>query len=273
MSGAIRLNMPEAEYHSHPALSSTQARLLLDSPAKYKYALTHPQEHKDAFDLGTAVHSKVLGVGAQSVVLDFPDMRTKAAREARDEARAAGQIVLSPADMAKVDGMAEAVLAHPVARALFEQEGNSEASVFATDPTTGMAVRARFDFLPSLDLPNPIAVDLKTTAKSASKEGFNQSVRTFRYEVQEAHYADTLQFAVGADIPFVFCVVETEAPHLVNIHQLDMKWREMGHDQARRARELMAECTEKNEWPGFPPIVNLLSPPVYAVYEHEEKYA
>jgi hypothetical protein len=273
MSDAIRLNMPEAEYHSHPALSSTQARLLLDSPAKYKYALTHPQEHKDAFDLGSAVHSKILGVGATAVVLDFPDMRTKAAREARDQARAAGQIVLSAADMAKVNGMAEAVLAHPVARALFEQDGNSEASVFATDPTTGMNVRARFDFLPSLNLPNPIAVDLKTTAKSASKEGFARSVLSFNYDVQETHYDDTLRFATGAEVPFVFVVVEAEAPHLVAIHQLDTQWREMGHEKARRAREILAECTESGVFPGYPESVNLLSPPVYAVYSHEEKYA
>ena len=56
-------NVPEADYHSHPALSSTQARQILDSPAKYDYAKTHPQPHKDAFDLGTAVHTKVLGTG------------------------------------------------------------------------------------------------------------------------------------------------------------------------------------------------------------------
>lgn len=273
MSGAVRLNMREAEYHSHPSLSSTQARLLLDSPAKYKYALTHPQEHKDAYDLGTAVHTRVLGVGAEAVVLEFPDMRTKAAREARDQARAAGQIVLSAADMAKVDGMAEAVLAHPVARALFEQEGHSETSVFATDPTTGVDMRARFDFLPDFVQSDPVAVDLKTTGKKASKAGFERSVLEWEYETQERFYFHTLKHAIGWEIPFRFVVVETAAPYLVGIHELDVVWKEMGDDKVKRALDLYAEYSDSGEWPGYPLEVQLSSPPVFAIYRHEEEYA
>ncbi len=60
-------DMPEEEYHRRPELSSTGARLLLDSPAKYAYAQTHPQPHKQAFDVGHAVHARVLGVGSPAV--------------------------------------------------------------------------------------------------------------------------------------------------------------------------------------------------------------
>jgi hypothetical protein len=270
--------MPEEEYHAHPALSSTQARQLLDSPARYHYAKSHPQAHKASFDLGTAVHSRVLGTGAQLIGIPLELLATngaastKAAKEFIEQARADGLIPVK-ADVAdEVRGMSEAVLAHPTARALFEQEGQAEASVFATDPETGVETRARFDFLPRLDTDNPIAVDLKTTGKSASPAGFIRSVLDFQYDVQEEHYEDTLRFAEGIEIPFVFVVVETAAPHLVGVHQLDIMFREMGQVKARRARQLHATCSASGEWPGYPTEVSLLAPPVYAIYQHEEKY-
>jgi len=269
----IVLDLPEAEYHAHPALSSTGARLLLDSPARFHYAQSHPQPHKDAFDLGTAVHTKALGVGAN--VITYPEehltpsgaVSTKAATVAwAEEQRAAGKVLISPDRASLVDGMAEAVLAHPTARALFEQDGNAEASVFATDPDTGVELRARFDYRAAIN------VDLKTTSKEASPDGFIKSVMNFGYDVQEAHYGDVDEIVTGERRPFVFVVVETDAPHLVGVHQLDVVFRDMGQTKARRARELFASCTASGEWPGYPSHVQLLSPPVWAVYQHEEKY-
>lgn len=278
-SGIIH-GMPEDEYHAHPALSSTQARQILDSPARYNYARSHPQGHKDAFDLGTAVHTKVLGTGDE--VVTYPPehltpsgaVSTKAATvEWVAEQRANGLVVLTQGRVDEVNAMAEAVLAHPTARALFEQKGQPEASVFATDPDTGVEMRSRFDFLPDLNTKHPIAVDLKTTGKEASPEGFTKSVLNFGYDVQEEHYEDTLRFEFEVEIPFVFVVVETAAPHMVGVHQLDSLFREMGRAKAKRARELHAVCTASGEWPGYPEAVALLSPPVWAVYQHEEKFA
>jgi hypothetical protein len=255
-------DLDERTYHSHPALSSTQARLLLDSPAKYKYSLTHPQEHKDAFDLGTAVHSKVLGVGAQAVVLDFPDMRTKAAREARDEARAAGQIVLSAADMAKVDGMAEAVLAHPEARQVLESIEGREVSLFAD--VEDVAVRARFDIYGGNR-----AADLKT-ARDASPKGFNAVVGRLGYNIQDRWYDEAHQAITGMPLEsFHFLVVENVAPYLVAVYELDYMWEDLAKERTARARELYKQCTATDTWPGYQSAT--LTPPTWAVFENEEE--
>lgn len=272
-------DLPEDEYHARPELSSTQARWLLESPAHYRWKKDHPQPRKDAFDLGTAVHTKVLGVGAAAIgypeehLTDSGRVSTKAATVLWEaEQRTAGLIILSESDLRKVDGMAEAVLRHPTARAVLEQAVRREASVFATDPETGVAERARFDFLPELGAKNPIAGDVKTTAKEASFDGFMKSVLNFGYDVQEGHYDLTLLHAIGEQIPFVFIVVETAAPHFVGIHQLDVVWREMGQAKAREARKRLAESTASGVWPSYPEEIQLLSPPVYAVYQHEEKF-
>lgn len=276
MSVALQGVIPglsEEIYHAHPALSSTGARLLLDSPARFHYRQSHPQAHKAAFDLGSAVHAKTLGVGYGVEALDFPDFRTKAAQVARDEAYAAGLIPMLAKDLGIVDDISEAVLAHPTARALLERPGTAEASVFAHDPRTDVELRCRFDFLPDATSGRRIAVDLKTTGKAASPKDFARTVASFGYDVQQGHYLDTLALSEGdRDAAMVFIVVEVDAPHLVAVHQLDVVWSEMGATKARRARELFRECTDTNTWPGYPDEVGLLAPPTWAVYEHEEVF-
>jgi hypothetical protein len=265
----IEYDLHEATYHSGPELSSTGARRLLESPAKFRYLQDHGQEHKDAFDLGTAVHSKVLGTGSEVILLDFDSFRSKASQDARDLARQAGKVALLRDTYQQVEAMAEAVLAHPTARALFEQEGTSETSVYTTDHETGVAMRARFDYLPDLASSTPIAVDLKTTGKSASKRGFERSVVDFGYDVQESWYVTTL----GVEMPFLFVVVETAAPYLVAVHQLDAEFHRMGKVKTRRALDLYAACQAEGIWPGYPEEVQLISPPTWAVYKFEEAYA
>ena len=270
----IRLNMPETAYHSHPALSSTGARRILDSPARFDYWQRHPQPGKQSFDVGTAVHTKVLGIGAGTIA--YPDehvtasgaVSTKAATVAwAEEQRALGLTPVAPAQAARIDGMAEAVLKHETAGPLFERGGNSEASVFSTDEDTGVDMRARFDYLSLTGL--PVAVDLKTTAKTASVDGFTRTVADYGYDVQQAHYLRTLR---NRSIPFYFVVVEAEAPHLVGVHTLDIEWARMGEARVQRALELYATCTASGIWPGYPTEPQLISPPNWLVYQHEDEY-
>jgi len=40
----------------------------------------------------------------------------------------------------------------------------------------------------------------------------------------------------------------------------------------QRALELYAECTQSGIWPGYSTETQLLSPPNYLVYAHEDEY-
>lgn len=244
--------MPDAEYHARPELSSTGARRILDSPARFRWDVDHRRESR-AFDVGHAVHAKVLGVGLTAVT--YPDEHltpsgnpsTKAATVAWEhEQRAAGLVPVSRADMALVDAMSEAVLAHAGARAVFERPGDAEVSAFAKDPATGVWVRARADRLNDGEL-----VDLKTTTGSASAAGFGRDAAKHGYPVQEAHYADTFEWVTGRRLPMTFVVVEKRAPHFVAIHRLDDLTRIAARDLAARARALYAECTATDTWPAY----------------------
>lgn len=268
----IVLDLPEHEYHGRDELSSTEARLLLrkGGPARYRYAKDNPPlvEPSTKFDIGSAVHSKVLGVGYDIVTVDANDWRTKAAQEAREAARAEGKIALLAKEIREVDAMAEAVLANDTARALFTQPGNREASVFAE--VDGVRVRARFDFLPHLDLPRPVAVDLKTTAAEATPDEFGKSVARYGYEVQERWYTDAVEAASGVRPQFAFVVVEKEPPYLTAVLEIPTVMRDRGIERAKRAREIYAECVESGLWPGHPHGVQYINVPNWVHYEEIE---
>lgn len=263
-------DMSEREYHGRQELSSTGARRLLESPARFRYMQDHGQPHSDAFDLGSAVHAKVLGVGWGIEEMDFPDWRTKAARDARDAAREAGLIPMLSKDLEPVHAMTEAVLAHPTARALFELPGGREVSVFSE--VDGVPVRARFDALTDPTPQGRFGIDLKTTMGRASGDEFTRSVAKYGYDVQEAHYLDTFEASEAESLNFVYVVVEKDPPHLVAVHRISELWRDMGRTKAKRAREIYARCVETGEWPGYPEDVQELAPPTWLVIEHEEQY-
>lgn len=266
-------DLPEAEYHGvKTELSATGAKLILEEagPAKYKHQIIDGhREHKDSFDLGSAVHAKVLGVGWGIEELDFKDFRTKAAQTARDEAREAGLIPMLKHDLAEVNACAESVLAHPMAGALLGLEGAPEVSVFARDPDTGVELRCRFDKRPA---EHTAVLDLKSTGTDASARGFAKTAAKFKYNVQEAHYLHTNWLATGEERRMVFIVVETTAPYLVAVHQLDNDFLEAGRVEARRAREIFAECMETGKWPGYAENIGLLSMPNWAFWEHNEEF-
>lgn len=262
-------DMPDAEYHLRPELSSTQARQILDSPARYNWARSHPQPHKDAFDLGTAVHTKVLGVGAN--VITYPDehltasgaVSTKALTVAwADEQRANGLVVIGRQQASAVDGMAESVLANPDARQVLESIAGREVSIFAE--VEGVDVRARFDIYDGIN-----AADLKSS-RDASPKGFNTSVGRYGYHTQERWYQEAHTAVTGTELEtFKFLVVESTAPYLVGVYDLDFMWEDIAKERTKRARELYRACTETNTWPGYQG--GTLTPPTWAVYESEEE--
>lgn len=267
--------LAEDAYHAHPALSSTGARLLLRSPRKYLYEQEHPRPDTQALDVGSAAHAKVLGVGAG--IATYPpehltpsgNVSTKAATVAwATEQRAAGLIPVSPNDVAAIDAMAEAVLAHPTARRLLEAEGQSEVSVFWTDPDTGVRCRARFDRLPDSDTitagGRPIGLDLKT-ARDASRSGFRRAVAEHGYHVQQEFYRDGYEIATGLRPAFVFVAVEKEPPYLVAVHQLDTQASKWGKRRAELARQILRDCLDAGVWPGYSDDINLISLPKYAL--------
>lgn len=264
-------HMPDESYHARPELSSTGARSLLPefkgSPAKFIWNQSHPRTSR-SFDIGHAVHAKVLGTGLQAIA--YPEellasngaASTKAAKEWAIEQRDNGFVPMKSVEVHIINRISEAVLANADARKMLEMP-HRESSVFATSPE-GVACRARFDIYG-----NGSGGDLKT-ADDISPRGFNKHVVEYGYFMQEAWYRDVHRFETGEELDtFKFIVAETKGPFQVAVYELDVIYRDIGRKLAQEARDLYQQCVDAGDWPGVEGEV--LGPPYWLVNEHEEE--
>ena len=190
-------DLDEADYHRDPvpggSLSFSSAKRLLppSCPALFAHEREHGRPNKATFDFGHAAHAAVLGVGAPLAVIDAPDWRSKAAREERDAAYAAGLTPVLADEAAQVDGMVAALRRHPTASALLDPTcGKAEQSLFRQEPRHGVWLRSRVDWLGEPDADGHlILADYKTTV-SADPGAISRTVATYGYHAQHAWYTD-----------------------------------------------------------------------------------
>lgn len=269
------VDLAEGDYHARPELSSTESRRLLESPAKYWHRRqSGEEEHKDTFDFGHVLHSLVLGVGREVLVVDADDWRTKIAREQKALAYATYRTPVLRDTWERAQTMARAVHNHPVAAMLLDPtRGSVEQSAFWTDPDSGVRCRCRFDKLPPLDTPGRLIVTDYKTAAAADVASFGKSAADYGYMMQAAWYLDAVHVILDRlDAAFVFVVQEKEPPYLVNVIELDAYAMTIGRERNRRARDVFVECTETGVWPGYGPDVQRASLPRWFEIQHEAEY-
>lgn len=270
------VDMPADAYHQHPALSSSGARKLLppSCPALFKHERDHGQPTKRVFEIGTAAHKKVLGVGPELVLVDAERWDTKDTKAKVAEIRAAGNVPLKRAEFDQIEAMAKALREHPYAGALFDPErgGKAEQNLFWTDAKTGVDCRARLDWLPASTNGRMVLGDYKSADK-VDKESIDKALHNFGYAQQAPWYLDAVAALGLADqVAFLFVAQMKTAPYLVTVAEVDAESLRIGAHYNHVAREVFAECTATGRWPGFSddnPIVASL--PGYAKNRfHEE---
>lgn len=276
-------DVPEAEYHADTAvpggsLSYSGMKQLLKSPAHYRHYMDAPRVEKKAFDAGHIIHAMVLGTGLDVTVI--PDgllaangaASTKEAKQFVAEARLDGLIPVKQAELDPLQDIAEAVLADPQARTLFENDGPTELSMFAPDPASGVWIRGRADKVSEVD-GETVLVDLKTCTDADPSE-FHKDIAKFGYYLQ-AHVYTQLWRWIHADdeIPEMrFVAVSKTEPHLVSVNRVGWAYEDLGEMHMRRAIDRYTAGMETGEWPGYPQIVWEQNPPRWltALEEAEE---
>lgn len=265
--------MTAEEYHADPvpggSLTSSGARKLLPPhcPARFRHGQQVGPATQQAFDLGSAVHTMLLG-GPEVVVAEYQSWRSAAAVEAREEIRSRGAIPLLPADAEHAIGMAAALRSHETAGPLLEPgTGEPEQTYIWRDEETGIWCRALLDWVRPLDI-----VDVKTTSDSSPEE-IQRSVAKYGYHQQAAWYRDARRAVDGlADSPFFFTVVEKTPPYLVQVVELDEVALAIGAARNRRARQIYADCQRTGIWPGRDTSIRTISLPSWAERRDLEEY-
>jgi hypothetical protein len=265
------LKVPEEIYHSDTAsLSSSGARTLLESPARFAYERTN-RKYATHFDLGHYVHGLVLGVGEPVVIIYADDYKTKAARDERDAAYAKGHVPILAKTAVVGQAMAKRVREHETAAALLENpEKAVELSAYWLDAESGVRLRARFDLTAPVGDWFVIG-DVKTTGVSANPNSWGTIAARHGLFIQDAFYRTAAEATgLGTPIDFVFINVETEPPHLVSMTRLRPRAVELGRTKMRQAINLFAQCTANNHWPAFGAGIHDVDLPGWAYYQEEE---
>lgn len=277
----------EEIYHRDPvpagSLSVSGAKRLLppSCPAIFAWERTHRRVSR-AFDFGHAAHAKVLGVGAEIVVVqqtakdgtksDAEDYRTKSAQAHRDEIRASERVPLLASELAQVDAMTASLYEHPVARTLLSPDyGQPEQSLFWRDPETGIWRRSRLDWMPTPTGDGLMIVSDYKTADSASPAAFERAMANFGYDMQADWYTDAaVSLGLCERAEFLFIVQSKMPPFLVSVVQPDLIAMSTGRRRNRRAIETYARCVAEDNWPGYADDVTLVSVPQWHVRANEE---
>jgi hypothetical protein len=276
-------DISDVDYHAdRTSLSSSGARRLLlnGTPRHFDWDRAHPQPPKKVYDFGHLTHMIVLGEGSHIAVLD-PAVHglkkdgtiaenpaaTATWKSAVAEARDRGAIPVHVDEYAMAEAMARAVDDHPIASQLFG-DGAAELSGYWHDEITGVRLRYRPDYLKRLPDGRWVCVDYKT-AISADPKAFKSSAGKFGYDMQHPWYLTGLTANGYPDAAFLFVVQEKTAPFEVSVIELEPDIVRLGAELNRRAVDIYADCTARNDWPGYGDEVHRVGLPVYAIIERE----
>lgn len=277
--------MPIEEYHGQccagPSVSSSNLRdVELWSPQhmydRWSYNPNYERPASKALAFGSAAHALILGdeaFASRHVLIPFADFtkteevdgilwKAKPAqsddaaaveageirykRQWRDALEAAGKILITQDQYATIEGMAEALAKHPIARDGVLQ-GEVEQSVFWRDEATGLWCKSRMDARPIGDT----LADLKTI-ENAHPRKCEFSIRDHAYSQQFAFGAEgLLKVAEQRIYAHLIVFIEKKRPHAITPYEISPQaiWRAAQRNE--RARHIVADCLKRMDWPGY----------------------
>ena len=284
--------MTAEEYHAdacpEPSLSRGIAHMLiLQSPMHAHYH--HPRlgggkssDANKAMDAGSAVHSMVLGVGAEVVPLKavygpkheragepVTDYATKDAKTERDALREAGHIPCLAHELADLRRCAASItrnLRWHQDGADFFGPGQSEAVVIWKEGSVWM--RCMVDRLP--DDPSAPPFDLKLTKMSAAPTDWERRYRT-AYAFQDAFYRRGIAAIRGRmPPPMRFAVGEINPPHGVSVMCSAPSLAALSEADVERSINIWSRCMASGEWPGYPQFTAHVEATSWQISQAEE---
>lgn len=275
------LELDALAYHldpcDHPSLSTTQAHVLNARSPLHLYHL-HPRfgaaahETTDDMDLGTLWHALLLGKGSERIGVvriknkktdewEYArDFKTDAAKQARDELRAAGK---TPVLMKHIE---RATVSLERVQKQLDQYGvklgskREVVAMWVEHAADGTPVQCR-TMLDALELADVAALiqDFKT-CDSAHPTALRQHIERMGYAVQSAAAVSAIEHIVpelAGRVEYEWIFAERELPNAVAIQPPAGSMRLLGAQLWQRAVDSFARCLTSNEWPGYgrlPPV-------------------
>jgi hypothetical protein len=244
-------DMPAHQYHAdRDALSCSMLKPLLTSPAHFQAALVTPFKSTDAMEFGTLLHLLVLEpLQLGNEVAVFPGVASKRTTEYKEfAAQRANKLIVDEPTFDEARRLSEKVLTtmyrgRPLQK--FIEESIPEATVYFTDPDTGLRLRVRMDaYHPD------ITFDLKST-RFGDPRAFARDAVDLHYDMQGFMYSygRCLYEGTQALRPFVFITAETAAPYSVSTLTASAAFMDNGAKKLQASLIAYKACTASGYWP------------------------
>jgi hypothetical protein len=198
---------------------------------------------------GTGVHAYLLGQRQRIAVYTDGKRDERSAKYQAFKAANQGKDILIPSEVEAVEGMAEAVKAHPVARDLIcgVQEQPIKWQFAGRDClSTPDNVQLFAD--------HKVLVELKA-CHTSQPDRFMKHARWMYYHAQLAFYAEalarTMQYAPTPVTERYIIAVEMEAPHCVTVIRHTDSMLQAGERAWRKWFEALRVCEESGYFPGY----------------------
>jgi hypothetical protein len=275
-------DLPEDAYHADPcvvpSLSSSIGKKLIHESPRHAWE-AHPRlnpnfqrKEKAAFDGGKVAHKLMLGKGAELAVINAPDWRTKAAKEAREDAYNAGQTPILVDQMAAVEEMVAAgrkQLDDHEDDAMAFRNGKPEVTLIWQEGKVWC--RAMLDWMPN---EGGVFYDYKSTGQSANPDTFGRPFFNLGYDFQAAFYRRGIRKVLGIAEPhFKFVVQENYSPFALSTIGVPPAALDDADTDVQQAIDLWASCLEHDLWPGYPRRTCYVHPPGYIMAQRLDREA
>jgi exodeoxyribonuclease VIII len=137
---------------------------------------------------------------------------------------------------------------------LLADKGESELSVFANCPKTGLLLKCRFDRISY----KRDSTDLKT-CQSVREFDFRKDCRNLAYDIQDVFYSYVSSLA-GIELnSFLFMAVEKGTLNLTQLFELSEGTRNRAKHKMHDGLATLAKCLETDYWPSYQDKLNIVT--------------
>lgn len=260
--GIFKMSMQE--YLLLAALSSSRCHTLLTySPFHAKH--TPDDDPSEASEIGVAIHDCLLEGVDRIVTIEADDWRTKAAKEARDEARAAGKIPMLARKVPQVEAAVAAAKAYVAGSELAGvfDSGHPELSMIWKEGN--IFCKARPDWLGE-----GWCVHVKTTQGSAEPSAWIRNMLTpMGYDISAVLYERGIKSALQVIRPSVFLVIEANPPYGCSLVALDPAMQDLASRKVERAIRVWQQCQASGQYPCYPSRICYAEPKPWQIADEE----
>lgn len=271
MNPGIHAGVPMRDYMLHRGLSASRAHTLLTQSPRHAITVTD-DEPSEASEIGTAIHDALLEGVNRLVAIEADDWRTKAAKEARDAARAEGKIPMLARKMVQIEGAVNAAKAFVETSEIagIFSRGKPEQTIIWNEGD--LICKARPDWLTDN---RDILLHVKTTQGSAEPSSWirNQLV-PMGYDLAAEFYARGLHVAtddrLAPTLVSLFLVIEQTEPYGCSLVGLAPAMQDLASRKVDRAIRIWQECKRTGKYPCYPSQIHYAEPMAWQLSAEDE---